>query len=71
MNPLNPLAAQALKSLFNTNGPKSPEQKALEADLAQMISPLLSRIQTLERRVAALERVADPDAPRAERADDI
>lgn len=71
MNPLNPLAAQALKSLLDKNGPKSPEQKAVEADLLQLISPLVNRIQSLERRVAALERVADPDAPRAERAEDI
>ena len=72
MNPLGPLAGQAIKSLIGSQGPKSPEQKALEADLEKLLAPLVARIEALEKRVAAMNRVAQSSGgPHPERADDI
>jgi hypothetical protein len=74
-NPLGGLAMQAAKSLLGTQGPKTPEQKEIEAqlarELAKVFDPLVARLQMLERRVAALEGQATPLGPRAERADDV
>lgn len=65
LNPLTPLAGQALNRLFDAK-----DQKAVEAELAKIVAPLLARIEHLERRMAMLEGSSDPGA-RPERAEDV